>query len=36
VPVGDGSEFFMTRQDLVAAARVYARVALAVCNTERV
>jgi acetylornithine deacetylase/succinyl-diaminopimelate desuccinylase-like protein len=34
-PVGDGDEFFMERADLLAAARVYARVALDLCNRER-
>ena len=33
-PVGDTAEFFMTRDDLLAAARVYARVALDLCNRE--
>jgi acetylornithine deacetylase/succinyl-diaminopimelate desuccinylase-like protein len=34
-PVGDTDEFFMERGDLIAAARVYARVALDICNRER-
>jgi acetylornithine deacetylase/succinyl-diaminopimelate desuccinylase-like protein len=33
-PVGDTAEFFMERADLLAAARVYARVALDLCNRE--
>jgi acetylornithine deacetylase/succinyl-diaminopimelate desuccinylase-like protein len=35
IPVGDGAEFYMERSDLLAAARVYARVALELCNRER-
>jgi acetylornithine deacetylase/succinyl-diaminopimelate desuccinylase-like protein len=34
-PVGDTAEFYMERADLLAAARVYARVALELCNTRR-
>lgn len=34
-PVGDTEEFLMTRDDLLAAARVYARVAFDLCNRER-
>lgn len=34
-PVGDTAEFFMERGDLLAAARVYARVALEICTRER-
>lgn len=34
-PVGDGSDFSMDRADLLAAARVYARLALDLCNRAR-
>lgn len=34
-PVGDTSDFFMERADLLAAARVYARVAFEICTRER-
>lgn len=34
-PVGDTADFYMERGDLLAAARVYARIALELCNRER-
>lgn len=35
IPVGGSTDFFMDRASLLAAARVYARVALEVCNRQR-
>ena len=35
IPVGGSTDVFMDRASLLAAARVYARVALEVCNRQR-
>jgi hypothetical protein len=34
VPVGGSTDFFMDRESLLTAARVYARLALDICNRE--